>query len=149
MAAITSLVSLGGKVCADSRDNELVISRKADGTIQAGWGADISGEQAVGVNPTGNLDEFGGFALPRYDVEPSAAYTANMIIDIVIPQGGHLYNVKIKNPGATIYAGEPLVWIAATAGALDKVGNIEAEHQARLFDDALTTTTYATIIWGA
>ena len=149
MTAVTSIVTLGGKVCMDSRANETIIVRKADGTIQAGWGADISGETAVGVNPTGNLDEFGGFALPRYDTEPSAAYTVGNLIDIVIPQGGHLYNVLIKNPGGTIYAGEPLIWIAATAGALDKAGDIEAEHQARLFDDVLTTTTYATIIWGA
>lgn len=148
MAAITSLVSLGGKVCMDSRDNELIISRKADGTIQAGWGADISGETAVGVNPAGDLDEFGGFALPRYDTEPSAAYSATLLIDIVIPQGGHLYNVKIKDAGANLFAGEPLVWITGTAGALDKEGNIEVEHQARLFDDALDNTTYATIIWG-
>jgi len=149
MAAVTSLVTLGGEVLMDSRANELIISRKADGTIQAGWGADISGETAVGVNPNGDLDEFGGFALPRYDTEPSAAYTAALLIDIVIPQGGHLYNVKIKDPGGTIYAGEPLLWITGTAGALDKGGNIEAEHQARLFDDALDDTTYATIIWGA
>jgi hypothetical protein len=148
MAAVTSIVTLGGKVCMDSRANELIITRKADGTIQAGWGADISGEQAVACNPTGNLDEFGGFALPRYDTEPSAAYTANDVIDIVIPQGGHLYNILIKDPGATLYAGEPLIWIAGTAGAMDKVGNIEAEHQARLFDDVLDNSTYATIIWG-
>ena len=148
MAAVTSIVTLGGKVCMDSRANELIINRTADGTIQAGWGADISGETAVAVNPTGNLDEFGGFALPRYDTEPSAAYTATRLIDIVIPQGGHLYNILIKDPGTTLYAGEPLIWIAATAGAMDKVGNIESEHQARLFDSVLDTSTYATIIWG-
>jgi len=149
MAAITSIIDLGGKVCMDSRAEEISIVRKADGTIQAGWLASCQdGSTAVGLNPTGNLDELIGIALPRYDVEPSAAYTAAMAIDIVIPQGGHLYNILIKNPGATLYAGEPLIPIAGTAGALDKVGNIETEHIARIFDDVLTTTTYATVIWG-
>jgi len=148
MAAVTSIVTLGGKVCMDSRANELIIVRKADGNIKAGYGVDISAATAVGVDPNANYDEFGGFALPRYDTEPSAAYTAADLIDIVIPQGGHLYNVLIKDPGGTIYAGEPLLWIASTSGALDKGGNCEAEHQARLFDDVLDTTTYATIIWG-
>ena len=149
MAAVTSLVTLGGKVCMDSRAEEISIVRKADGTIQAAWlAACTDGSTAVGLNPTGNLDELIGIALPRYDVEPSAAYTAAMAIDIVIPQGGHLYNIKIKDPGGTIYAGEGLIPIAATAGALDKIGDIEGEHIARLFDDVLDTTTYATVIWG-
>jgi len=150
MAAITSLVTLGGKVCMDSRAEEISIVRLADGTIQAGWfAACTDGITAVGANPTGDLDEMIGIALPRYDTEPSAAYTITRPIDIVIPQGGHLYNVLIKNPAvALLYAGEPLIAIAGTAGALDKSGNIELEHVARLFDDVLTGTTYATIIWG-
>lgn len=149
MGAVTSIVTLGGKVCMDSREEEITISRKADGTIQAGWlAACADGSTAVGMNPTGNLDELLGIALPRYDTEPSAAYTAADLIDIVIPQGGHLYNIKIKNPGTTLYAGEPLIPIAATAGALDKSADIESEHMARLFDSVLNTTTYATVIWG-
>ena len=149
MAAITSLVSLGGKVCMDSRANEISIVRKADGTIQAGWLASCQdGSTAVGLNPTGNLDELIGIALPRYDTEPSAAYTATRAIDIVIPQGGHLYNILIKDPGSTLYAGEGLIPIAGTAGALDKIGDIEGEHIARIFDDVLDNTTYATVIWG-
>ncbi len=149
MTAVTSIVTLGGEVLMDSRDDELIISRKADGTIQAGWlAACVDGSTAVGINPTGNLDELLGIALPRFDTEPSAAYTAAKLIDIVIPQGGHLYNIKIKNPGTTLYAGEPLIPIASTAGALDKAGDIESEHIARLFDSVLNTTTYATVIWG-
>jgi len=148
MAAVTALSTLGGRVCMDSRGDELSIVRKADGTLKAGWLADISAETAVGINPTGDLDEFGGICLPRYDTDVDTAFTITRVIDIVIPQGGHLYNIKIKNPGATLYAGEPLIAIAATAGALDKVGNIETEHVARIFDEVLTTSTFATVIWG-
>ena len=148
MAAVTALSTLGGRVCMDSRGDELSIVRKADGTLKAGWLADISAETAVGINPTGDLDEFGGICLPRYDTDVDTAFTITRVIDIVIPQGGHLYNIKIKNPGATLYAGEPLIAIAATAGALDKVGNIETEHVARIFDDVLSTSTFATVIWG-
>lgn len=149
MAAVTSLMTLGGEVCMDSRAEEIFVVRKADGTIQAGWlAACTDGSTAVGLNPTGNLDELIGIACPRYDTEPSAAYTSGDLIDIVIPQGGHLYNMHIKDPGATLYAGEPLIPIAGTAGAMDKVGNIESEHQARIFDDVLDNTTYATVIWG-
>lgn len=151
MAAITSIMTLGGKVCMDSRAEEISVVRKADGTIQAGWlAACTDGSTAVACNPTGSLDELIGIALPRYDTEPSAAYTATRLIDIVIPQGGHLYNVKIKDPGGTLYAGEPLIPIASAgdAGELDKAGDIEAEHMARLFDSVLDNTTYATVIWG-
>ena len=148
MAAVTKLSTLGGNVCADSRANELWISRFADGTIQAGWLADISGSTAVSLDYSNDLDEFGGIALPRYDTDVDTAYTSSELIDIVIPQGGHLYNVKITNPAATIYAGEPLVFANGTVGELTKGGNIEVEHVARLFDDCITATTYATIIWG-
>ena len=148
MAAVTKLSTLGGQVCMDSRADELWISRKCDGTIRAGWLADISGDVAVSLDYSNNLDEFGGFALPRYDTDVDTAFTSPELIDIVIPQGGHLYNVKITNPAATIYAGEPLVFANGTVGELTKGGDIEAEHVARLFDDVITATTYATIIWG-
>ena len=149
MAAVTALSTLGGRVCMDSRGEELIISRKADGTLQPGWAADISAETAVGVNPTGDFDEFGGFCLPRYDTDIDTAFTITNLIDIVIPQGGHLYNVYIKDPNAVdYYPGEPLVFIAGTAGAMDGSQDIELEHQARIFDAVLDTSTYATIIWG-
>lgn len=148
MAAVTLLSGLGGQVCADSRADELWISRKADGAIKAGWAVDISGSTAVGTDVDGSLDEFGGFVLPRYDTDVDTAFTAGDLIDIVIPQGGHLYNVYISDPGATNYAGEPMIFHATAAGELDAGGDIEAEHVARLFDDILDTTRFATIIWG-
>lgn len=147
MAAVTALSTLGGRVCMDSRANELVIVRNADGTLKAGWGADISGSTAVGVDTDGNLDEFGGFCLPRYDTDVDTAFTAADLIEIVIPQGGHLYNVYVADPGATVYAGKPLVW-TTTAGNLTADGDAEAEHVARVFNDYLDNTRYATIIWG-
>ena len=148
MAAVTKLSELGGKVLMDSRENELIISRKADGTLKAGWLADISGDTAVGTDVDGNLDEFGGFCLPRYDTDVDTAYTVGDLIDIVIPQGGHLYNIKVTDPGGTAYAGEPLKFHATVAGELQIAGDIEAEHVARLFDDILDTSVFATIIWG-
>ena len=148
MAAVTLLSTLGGRVCMDSRGDELSIVRKADGTLKAGHLADISGETAVGIDPNANLDELGGICLPRYDTDVDTSFTSTRVIDIVIPQGGHLYNIKIKNPAGTIYSGEPLIPIASTAGALDKSGDIESEHMARLFDEVITGTTFATVIWG-
>ena len=148
MAAVTKLSELGGKVLMDSRENELIISRKADGTLKAGWLADISGDTAVGTDVDGNLDEFGGFCLPRYDTDVDTAYTVGDLIDIVIPQGGHLYNIKVTDPGGTAYAGEPLKFHATVAGELQIAGDIEGEHVARLFDDILDTSVFATIIWG-
>lgn len=140
MAAVTALSTLGGRVCMDSRANELIISRKADGTEKAGSlvGCD-DGITADGINPTGDLDELLGIQMPRYDTDVDTAPTAGLLIDIVVPQGGHLYNVKIKDPGGTLYGGEPLVPIAGTAGALDKSGNVELEHIARIFDKVLDT----------
>jgi hypothetical protein len=148
MAAVTKLSELGGKVLMDSRANELIITRKADGTLKAGHLADISGATAVGTDVDGNLDEFGGFVLPRYDTDVDTAMTSGDAIDIVIPQGGHLYNIYITDPGATAYAGEPMKFHATAAGQLQIAGDIEGEHVARLFDDILNTTRFATIIWG-
>ena len=149
MAAVTALSSLGGQVCMDSRANELWISRISGGTLKAGWLIScVDGINAVGKNPAGNLDEFIGIALPRYDIDVDTAITTSLLMDIVIPQGGHLYNVKITNPGATAYAGEPLKHHATVAGELQIAGDVEATHVARLFDDVLDTTTFATIIWG-
>ena len=147
MAAITTLSGLGGQVCADSRANELWISRKADGTLKAGYCADISVDTAVSSDFGNDLDEFGGFVLPRYDTDVDTAITAAELIDIVIPQGGHLYNIYIENPGGTIYAGEPLTH-SSTAGCLELNEAAEAEHVARLFDDVITATRFATVIWG-
>ena len=149
MAAITTLSGLGGRVCMDSRANELIIVRKADGTLKAGHCADISAETAVGTDIDGTLDEFGGFVLPRYDTDVDTAITATRIIDIVIPQGGHLYNVLISDPGAGHhFAGEPMIFHATAAGQLDGGADAEAEHVARLLDDVLDNTLFATIIWG-
>jgi len=148
MAAITKLSELGGKVCMDSRADELVIVRKADGTLKAGHCADISGSTAVGSTSAGDLDEFGGFCLPRYDTDVDTAFASGVLIEIVIPQGGHLYNVYIADPGATVYAGEPYTH-AGTAGNLTAGTDVEAEHVARLFDDALDNSRFATMIWGA
>jgi len=148
MGAVLLLSTLGGKVCMDSRAKELWISRKADGTLKAGDLADISGDTAVGLDYSNSLDEFGGICLPRYDTDVDTAYTTGDLIDIVIPQGGHIYNCKITDPAATLYAGEPLVFANGTVGELTKGGDIEAEHVARLFDDVLDDSLYATIIWG-
>ena len=150
MAAVTALSTLGGKVCMDSRAKELWITRLADGTLKAGHAADISGATAVGLDAVSDLDEFGGICLPRYDTDVDTAYTSGVPIDIVIPQGGHLYNIYLEDPGATAYAGEPLQWSAdgTTVAALEIAGDIETEHVARLFDDVLDTSIFATIIWG-
>jgi len=151
MAAVTALSTLGGKVLMDSRAKELIITRLADGTLQAGHAADISGATAVGLDAVSHLDEFGGFCLPRYDTDVDTAYGSGDAIDIVIPQGGHLYNVLIEDPGGGhAFAGEPLQWSSdgTTVAALEIAGDIEPEHVARLFDDILDTTTFATIIWG-
>ena len=149
MAAVTALSTLGGRVCMDSRANELVITRLADGTLKAGHLADISAATAVGTDIDGHFDEFGGFCLPRYDTDVDTAFTVGDLIEIVIPQGGHLYNVYISDPGAANYAGEPYIFHAADAGQLDAGEAAEAEHVARLFDDILDTTRFATIISGA
>ena len=148
MAAVTALSTLGGEVLMDSRAKELWITRLADGNLKAGWLADISAATAVGTDVNGDLDEFGGICLPRYDTDVDTAYSSGDAIDIVIPQGGHLYNIYISDPGATNYAGEPMIFHATDPGQLDAGGDIEAEHVARLFDDILDTTRYATIIWG-
>lgn len=145
------LSDLGGSIFVDGYDGERKITLKADGTAKAAHlvGQTAGDGTARGINPTGNLDEFDGIQAKRYDTDLDSAPTAGKAVDVYFPISGHRYRIHIKDPGAAIYSGEPMNWIAGTAGALDKTGDVEAQHVARLAKDAANGDTYAEVTWGS
>lgn len=148
---MTTLFSaLGGTIFVDGYDGERKVTLLADGTAKAGWlvGQAAGDGIARGVNPTGNLDEFDGIQAKRYDTDIDTAPTAGLAVDVYYPISGHRYRIRIKDPGGAAYVGEPMIFIAGTAGALDKAGDIEAVHQARLSKDIANLDTFAEVVWG-
>lgn len=147
----TLLSALGGSVSVDPDEGEVLIGALGDGTAKAGWACGINATtgQVFGVNPTGNLDEFVGFLKEHPTIDLDTAITANLPCSLIVPKGGKRYRALIKDPASTIIAGEPMNWIAGTAGALDKVGDIESQHVARLSKGAVSGDTFAEIVWGS
>lgn len=146
-----TMKDLGGSICVDGYDGEVIIPMIADGTAKMGWfvGGTSGSSTIRGVNPTGNLDEFTGIQMRQYKTDINTAPTAGDPVSVLIPKAGRRYRVHIKDPGAAIYVGEPMIFIAGTAGAVDKAGDAEAEHNCRIAKDVANGDTYAEVIWGA
>ncbi len=143
--AKTTCSAIGG-VIHDSRANELIVTGIADGTVKAG---DLATVLTTGVVRQSDLsdsyDETLGIALPMYHTDMDTAYTSGKTVDIVVPQGGHIYGVKAADIGA-VQMGEPMT--IGEAGAMAMAGDVEAAHQARLFK-AVDDDTYVLCVWGA
>lgn len=147
----TLMSAKGSKVCVDSRGDELMVTALADGTAQAGdaCGVIAATNYVHQVTAAGSLDEFVGWLESKYNTDIDTAMTAAEMVELVIPQGGHLYLVHITDPSATVLAGEPMVLDGATAGEIVKVGDVETYHSCRLYETVVSGTTYAVIIYGA
>ena len=143
--ANTTLSSIGG-VLQDSRGDELIVTGIADGTVKAG---DLCTVLNTGVvrrsDLSDNYDETLGIALPMYHTDMDTAYSSGKTVDIVIPQGGHLYGVLGADFGS-VQMGEPLT--IGESGAMAVAGDVEAAHQARLYKSS-DDDTYHIVIWGA
>ena len=117
---ITNLSDLGGVVCVDGRENELIITAIADGIAKPGWGVTILGTAGAAVGEMLNYDVaatdcFVGLCLEKYNTDCDAVATDRHIWEIVIPASGHKYNVPI----ATIGAGEGNIGTPVYMGAVD------------------------------
>ena len=143
-----TLSSIGG-VLHDSRANELIITAKAPGTI--GKAGEMTGVLATGIFSTtdidASLDNFVGIILPHYGTDMDTVIAINTIVEIVVPQAGHLYGVRVEtiddlSMGSALYhhAGEP--------GALDDSASLEAEHVARTFRTKTAADNWGIVIWG-
>ena len=146
--ANTSLSDLGGKVNVDD-PNPSTIPAIGDGTCKAG---DLVGKTSGGVvqycTGSGNLDEFLGILMARYDTDIDTAIASGDACEILVPKGGRRYRCKIEDPSGTVLAGEPCLINADGNGELEKAGDIEGIHCCTLSKTAVTGDTYVEILWG-
>lgn len=92
------LSAVGGIVCVDGREDEIIITAKADGVAKPGYAVSVI--SAVGATKgdiipvdTNADDRFVGILLPTYKQDCDAIITDGELCEIVIPQKGHTYNV--------------------------------------------------------
>lgn len=143
---------LGGVLCGP-RSEEKIVTMIADGTAKAG---DVVADQgaedddpthlgiAVGVDVDGNVDNFVGIQLQRYDTDMDDAPTAGDIIEVVIPKSGHNYRVKVTDlnldgPGNPLNFGN-------TTGALSIAAAVEGAIKAWTYEYN-DGDTYAVVTW--
>ena len=147
------LSALGGIVCVEGRGAEHIISGKADGTLKAG---NVVGIVSTTGATEGDIDGttdaafeyFHGILLPRYDVDCDTAVADGLIVELVIPKAGRIYNVAIADPAADKPAGQ-IFGYNTTDGNLTI---ITAEAQILAVCRSLTaiedTSRFCTVIWG-
>ena len=144
------LSSMGGFVCVDGKEGELIISAKADGTALAGNIVTVTNStgaiQRVDVN--GSTDRLIGILLPHYKIDCDTAITANELVEIAIPQRGHRYIVWIADPAATVDVGAGMT-LSATDGAMvvDESTIEVADVWARLSKITVSTDRFAEVQW--
>ncbi|MCP3685848.1 MAG: hypothetical protein GY861_24630 [bacterium] len=144
--AKTTCSAIGG-VLHDSRADELIITGIADGTVQAGDLCTVLTTGAVRQSDkSDSYDETLGIALPMYHTDMDTAYASGKTVDIVVPQGGHIYGVKGADAGS-VEMGEIVVFGEAGALALGD-GAQEGAHMAKIFKE-VDDDTYWLIVWGA
>ena len=153
--ANTKLSALGGVVCVSGRAGEIITTAKADGTAKAGALVAVRGDETwttqgdvLGVTVNGDAtDWWTGILLPKYNTDCDTAVTDGDLVEVVIPQARRLYNVLIKDPGATRYPGTVMTFIDGTVGALDDVdADLEnADHVAIITRTIISTDVYAEV----
>ena len=144
----TSLSDLGGKVNVNDPSPHTVPAI-GDGTCKAG---DLVGKNSAGVvqytTGSGNLDEFIGILMPRYDTDIDTAIASGAACEILEPKAGYRYRCKIEDPSATLLAGEPFDINEDGNGELEKTGDQETLHRAVLAKGVVSGDTYAEMRWG-
>lgn len=144
------LSDLGDSIFVDGYDGERIVTLKADGTAKA---AHLVGQAAGdgiarGVDIDGNLDEFDGIQMKRYDVDLDSAPTAGDVIQVAYPKSGHRYRIHIADPSTVLYPGEPMIFHATDPGQAYQGGAAEAEHIFRLSKEVANGDRYCEGVWG-
>jgi len=151
MAANNLLSDLGGEVIMGSQSDENIETWLADGTVQAGWIVGVNGtDLLVHGSDDAGVEHFTGIAIPRYDTDCDTAYTANDLIDVVIPISGHYYAVFIEDPSAVLEGGHAMTF-SDTAGALEKCatfdGGADLQVVAYNKEQCISGTDFAIVRW--
>ena len=154
MTEMTALSALGGIVCVDGRDNEIIITAKADGALIAGMAVGVVGAAGatkgdiIGCDDAGTSELFVGILLPKYNVDCDTAVADGETVEIVIPQNGHRYNVACNDMGGNLDIGTGGV-VSSTEGrftfALTDVVVYKACRLSKYYND---NDTFCEVIWG-
>lgn len=154
-AVATTLSALGGIVCVDGRAGEIINTGIADGTSVAGWAVWIEGTlgadtgKMVGIKVDSSHDNFAGILLPKYNVDCDTAVAVGLIVEYVMPQSGHKYNIAISDPSTGHNAGQTVELAAGTAGQFDiSAGTIEVvDFLAYTTNGVASTSRFCEVIW--
>ena len=157
----TKLSDMGGIVCVDGRENELIMCAIGDGTAKPGHliqliaiGAGVLTANEVLLHDHGGGDDrMMGILLPTYDQDCDTACTDRELVEYVVPSSGHRYNIACNDVGAGALAGT--VGTPAISSATDgeiSIGTLTIEdalHWALVSKEVANTDRYAEVIWVA
>ena len=155
--AKTKLSDLGGIVCVDGRENELIMTAIADGIVKPGWGITVLGTAGATVGEMllydvgGSTDAFLGLCLPKYNTDCDAVATDREIWEYVIPASGHKYNVAIADIGAAEgNVGTPVIMGAVDGEFIVGTGALEVFTFCALVSKTVVDDDrYAEVVWRA
>ena len=146
------LSALGGIVCVDGRAGEIIITAKADGTLKAGNAVMVLSTLGATLGDIdgivdGGVENFIGFLLEKYNTDCDTAVTDGELVEIVVPQSGHKYNVAIEDPSAALEAGTDMVFGNTDGNMEKKAHDALTWCPARTWKGVTTGSRFCTILW--
>jgi len=152
-AVAVKLSALGGIVCVDGRANERIITAKADGTLKAGNVVNV--DTTIGAT-LGDIDgvedavseSVKGIVLPKYNVDCDTAVADGLLVELVVPRAGHLYNVAIVDTGADIASGIGFTYSTTSGNLLESTPEAQLLAVCRTSRGVANTSRFAEMIWG-
>ena len=157
--AKTKLSDMGGIVCVDGRENELIMAAISDGTAKPGHliqiigiGAGVATANEILLADVG-VSRMMGILLPKYNADCDSVIVDREICEYVVPSSGHKYNVACNDVGAGALAGT--VGTTCIMSAVDgeiTVGTLDLEVAifiALVSKEVADNDRYAEVIWVA
>jgi len=143
--AVSTISAIGGVIQGNWGD-EFIVAGVADGTAKAGHVVGLTAAGVVDGTETTN-DTIIGIVLEHYGTDMDTAPASPKVLNIVVPQSGHLYGIIHADSNSTVY-GWGLI-ASANAGVLDPATDITTEHiLARIFRST-DGDTASIVIWAA
>ena len=119
-----------------------------DGTAKPGDAVGLLSTGKVVQCDVGASELFAGFLDINVETDMDTAIGDGIPCEIIVPQGGHAYNVQIEDPAGTEEAGTPYGF-SDTAGAMEAFASVStAGVKGSLDAKAVTGDLYGEIAWG-
>jgi len=158
--AKTKLSDMGGIVCVDGRENELIYSAISDGTAKPGHliqliaiGAGVATANEILLHDhDGGDDRMMGILLPKYNTDCDSVIVDRDICEYVIPSSGHRYNIACNDVGAGALAGTVGTPCISGADGEIAIGTLTLEVSifwAMVSKEVVDDDRYAEVIWVA